>query len=389
MGIIYISSLWTGIKPFFTKGSPKNSGMPAFYEVFIRLLNNEKVDKIYIIFVSENSNFQIPEEYTHKIEVFHIPSSSGVRLLVNTINALIIIRKIVRKTNISCIYGCGPIAGIAGIAGILFNVKCVRRLYGTFLINKLSDSKFKLFIDQPYEYLSFSLKANRIFITNDGTHGDEVYKKIGNKKLGLDFLINGIDKNPQFEDISNMKFLNHSKYVTYIARFDPWKRQHLFVEIINMAALKELRIPAYIIGQVCDFEYYNEVVALIKKYKLEDIITIIPGLPKNQINTILHGSVCSFSLYNTSNLGNVFLEGLSLGVPMIGFNVNDSLKYLDSNCFVSVDDGDVVSASEKLEELWTNAEKRDELSQKAYQYANLNLLSWEERANIEIDAILN
>ena len=41
MNIIYVTPLWSGVKNFFTEGNPEVSGMPAFYEVLIRLLRHD------------------------------------------------------------------------------------------------------------------------------------------------------------------------------------------------------------------------------------------------------------------------------------------------------------------------------------------------------------
>ncbi len=51
MKIVYITPLWSGLRPFFVDGSEMTSGMPAFYEVFTRLLNRSDVENIYVIAV--------------------------------------------------------------------------------------------------------------------------------------------------------------------------------------------------------------------------------------------------------------------------------------------------------------------------------------------------
>ena len=74
---------------------------------------------------------------------------------------------------------------------------------------------------------------------------------------------------------------------------------------------------------------------------------------------------------------------------MIAFNVNNSLNYVDNDCYVCIEDGDVYTATEMLLEVWTNSDKRKEISKRAYNYADNNIITWEERAQLEIEVILN
>ena len=61
MILIYISPIWTGVKDFFLKGSTSIYGMPAFYNILIRLLDDIEINKIYFITFNKNE-IVIPEK---------------------------------------------------------------------------------------------------------------------------------------------------------------------------------------------------------------------------------------------------------------------------------------------------------------------------------------
>ena len=393
MRILYVFSLWTGMQNFFLKGEEKITGMPAFANVFFRLLENKNIEKLYLLLflrykeISNNHNINIPLKFKNKLEIVPIFYTNSYDLLFKIPISLLKGIMLVKKNKIDLIYGHGSIGALAGILSLFSKKPNIRRIYGTFLYKEIKDSKISLFMKHPLEYLAFSLPAKCVIITNDGTHGDAVFKKIGNKGTMLIFILNGVDKSME-EKIKPVPFALPQKYISYIARIDYWKRQHLAIEALNILKQKGLNIPLYIIGPTYNTKYYSFLKTLIEKYELTNFVYLIGALPREETWFILKNSYLTLSLYETSNLGNVFLESLVLGVPVIGINNNGSLDFFPQDTFYSVDSDKPYVIARAIEDLWNNKKKRDNISYNAKNFALNSLMTWEERTKLEIDLLL-
>ncbi|MCF7912210.1 MAG: glycosyltransferase [Candidatus Cloacimonetes bacterium] len=391
MRILLITNLWIGVKDFFFKGKEDISGMPAFYNVFIRLLNSDKVEKVFVItFInSKPQKLNIPVKYINKIEVYPFFFRSKIELLLKSILASILSLFLILSKRINVISGHGAIGFIAGIVSIFSGIPNIRRLYGSFLINEIESSKLALFVKHPFEYLAFCLPAKAIIITNDGTHGDIVYHKIGNRRAELFFLLNSRPSNnysdAQLEKLSELNL--PEKYISYIARIDEWKRQHLLLEALQILARENINIPAIIVGPIFNPDYYNKICEFVKVNFPAELIKIIPGLPRPLIYQVLKQSEFTLSLYETSNLGNVFLESLTSGTPIIGLNINNSLSDFPENIYYSIKENSVDTIAEAIKKLWFDDNLKDQLSSLSRDFALNNLLTEDKRAEIEIELL--
>lgn len=393
MNLLIITSVWTGAKPFFYEGKIESQGMPAFTNVFFRLLEDKRINKVHIVLWNlEDREIIIPEIYKDKVFVYPF-ALNGISKLASLFKIFQIIKKstsLVKKNNIKRIIGFGSLAGISGIVGKLTGVSDFRRLYGSFLINEINKPKWKLFLNHPLEYLTFSIGGKGLMITNDGTKGDLVFNKIGNvKKLPFHFILNGIDKDIAANIIKPEMDLP-DKFISYVARLDRWKRQNLLIEALGILKKQGVKTPkTIIVGTAHDLIYVEELKLSIKNNNLtEDDIVIVYGLPINQVHYILKNSLMTFSLYHTSNLGNVFIESLQLGTPMIAINDTGSLNLIEKEGFFELKSDDVSDIANAIAKLLMDSDHRNKLSIGAIAHSNRNIKSWKERAEYEIDLIV-
>ena len=223
-----------------------------------------------------------------------------------------------------------------------------------------------------------------MIVTNDGTHGNKVFEKIGSASK-LHFLINGVNKTP---DIIAPNFsVPKEDFITYIARVDRWKQQDKLIESLKIYRDKKgTEIPAFIIGHFANPDYLIELRSLIAKYQLEKVELTGP-LPMAEAAWLMKHSLATLSLYHTSNLGNVFLEALSIGTPAIAVNCNDSLATIPEDCYCSLSDYDAEAICNKIIVLLNDEEKKVMISKNSKVYAESKLLSWDERVKLEIDLL--
>lgn len=392
MNILYVTPLWSGIKSFFHEGKERISGMPAFFNVFKSILDDDKIEKVYIILFiyNDTSEIVIPEKYQDKIRVHPYRIKGKLSIYSNTVKAIFKGAGLVRKHNIKSIYGHGTISAIGSIIGKITGVKHFRRIYGTFLYRKVKEGK-NILRSNFYEYLAFSLKCDGLIITNDGTHGDKVFQEIGDKATDLHFLLNGINRLPQIppaiKSIKNMK----EPFFSYVARIDRWKRQYLLVEALNIVKNDfKLDLPmTYIAGPIFDKSYLYELEELIVKYNLNDDIEITGPLPRGEANYLLKNALATFSLYDFSNLGNVFLESLSMGSLMVAINEENSLDLISEDCFMKVSGELVQVLAEKIKLIITNPNSFKNTREKAIEFSNTKIGTWNDRVRKEKQIILN
>lgn len=392
MNIFYVTPLWSGIKSFFYEGKERISGMPAFFNVFKSILEDDNVEKVHILLFiyNDTSEIIIPEIYQDKIRVHPYRIKGKLSLYANTVKAIFKGVSLVRKHNIKSIYGHGTISAIASMIGKITGVKHFRRIYGTFLYRKVKEGK-NIFKTNFYEYLAFNLKCDGLIITNDGTHGDKVFQEIGDKETNLHFLLNGLNRLPQIP--ATVKSINNMRepFFSYVARIDRWKRQYLLVEALNIVKNDfKLNLPmTYIAGPMFDKAYLSELEELIAKYNLNDDIEITGPLPKEEAYYLLKNALATFSLYDFSNLGNVFLESLSMGSLMVAINEENSLDLISEDCYMEVSGELVQVLAEKIKLIIMDPNSFKDTRERAIEFSNTKIGTWTDRVNQEKQIVLN
>ena len=385
-----MTPLWTGIKPFFTQGNVRAFGMPAFYHLFKNILNDDRLGKMYIILLGgENVDIVLPEIYKDKIEIFPIFGFHGkLRTLINVTKAFFLGLKVIKTRKVDMIFGHGPHSFIAGFWSVLKRIPNVRRLYGVYYLSNTKNlNSWKALFNHPFLFFHFKLPAKAFIITNDGTHGNKFFEKLGNKKNRFIFEINGVDHidktNFEIPDIQLPK-----KFITYIGRISRFKRQLLLIEALGILKSKGIEIPLLIIGQVSEEDYFKNIQELIEKYQLKDLITFTGGLPLNQAMYLMSISYLTLSVYIVSNLGNVFLEAMRVGVPMVAINVNNSLDFFPKNTYFPVEGESAHALAQSIQSVWNQPDLRKETGENAYAFAETQLKTWDQRNSIDLEILL-
>ncbi|WP_299548816.1 glycosyltransferase [Seonamhaeicola sp.] len=388
--VILITPFWTGIKSFFLEGEDKFKGMPAFTNTFFSLVNNGNIEKIFVIFLGNRieTNFKISEKYEEKIKVYGFSFSNKLFAVKTILSLFVKVIKIIKKNKSSVLYGHGSVGGVAGIISLFTKTPNIRRVYGTFLCDELNRSKISIFFRHPLEYLTFSLPAKAIICTNDGTKGDLVFDKIGHKSTPFYFWLNGIDKTDYnllpYAQVASKYKINFKPQICYIARIDIWKRQHLLLEILKILDKRGNKFKTLIAGPVINKKYYQDLENKLSNYRLSEFVKIIPGLTKEETISVIKASDISVSFYDYSNLGNVFLESLSLGTVMLSENINNSLALIDKELYYNVIPSDYKETANIIEHIFENTEELSLKSDKAIKFSHKQLLTWKERAEKEV-----
>src|SRR5690606_20359682 len=134
--ILLVTSVWTGAVPFFYEGEESSKGMPAFNNVFYRLLNDDRVGTIHILVWQPDRTVNIPSKYTGKVKTYTIGGKSmtlfqKMRLIYQTV--ALGVRIVKDNLEIRQLVGFGSRGGITALISRRPSMPVFRRLCGTFL----------------------------------------------------------------------------------------------------------------------------------------------------------------------------------------------------------------------------------------------------------------
>lgn len=401
MKILCICCLWESFREVIYGGECNPNGMPASHRVLKRLLEcGHDVDYIFYSYFPEDrgKKLYINSDWL-KIDnikdIIYFNKTTGFTKLYSYFKGAFALRKSVRKAlnkvKYDFIFGQNPTADlIAGIAN-KHNIPYGCRRFGDQFYN-LINTKGYLYacFTQPFEYYSYKVKKSFLVATNDGSGLDKALKIVlKNKKPPYDFyhVLNGVDKIKSGLSISDIHKKYKTPYLLYVARITPWKRQNLAIEIVKLLKEKGIKIKLYMAGQKdISFEYYSQLMDLIKLYGIEDQVEYLGVLDQVEIYSMASNATACLSLYDISNLGNVFLEYLASGGVIISINDNslDGLIINGENGFL-IDN--MQEAAEIVERLLNEPVLFEKIKSNAMHTANEKIPSWEERVNFEVGLI--
>lgn len=391
--------MWTAVRPFFLEADDRPHGLPSFTVPFLKMLDSEDFERVHVLlFVpvakgQRRPQIKFPSRYSGKVVVHPFYYRRYRDLLRLFVPAVFKSLGLIRRDGIDVIFGHGPLGSIGGVASLLSGVPNVRRVYG-ISPKLLSLSKAKMLVRAPLEFLTFTLPAEALVVTNDGSGGDVLYRKLnrgGTRVKNFFFEFNGVHKDieKRMKKPTTVDGLPES-YLAYVARFEPIKGHLRLIEALSLLKERGLSVPTIMVGQVFDDAYFAQVRQKIYERGLGEDVTIITGLPWDETMYVLAHAIVSCVLYDSNVLCNVTLESLSLGVPTIALNVGGTLDAIPDNVLVKLPENsseqyELIASA--IERLLLDEQLRAKLRREAKRFATENLRSWDERADWELGLV--
>jgi glycosyltransferase involved in cell wall biosynthesis len=312
-----------------------------------------------------------------------------------------------RNPSIGYIYGMGYTSILSSRLAQRHHKKHITRLFGTFLGQTMLDFDIK---HLPYlpkyslEKLAWKAPTDLLVVTNDGTQGDAVAKKLGIQSRKFMFLVNGVDrvtidelinKYPDYSNIREKLSLPRKAFiVTSVSRLARWKRVDLviktFAKFVKKGPYNKILL---IIGYPSSA--YSSLRDLVNELKVEKNIYFLGNLPHTKTLEYMYASDVLMSFYEVSNVGAVLLESISLGKTIMARDVGDTHKFIrHMETGILVKDGKnenifVKSTTEFLSFLYSNPKLIKKIGQNAHEYSKRNLWSWEERIKYEYEKVVS
>ena len=318
--------------------------------VYISLLAKNLDDRFQntIVCNKNDKNIELKDRYGNELETYHVDIIRNINLVYD-IKCFIKIIKIIKKVNPDIIHCHSAKSGILGrIAGLIMKKKT---FYTPHAYSYLSlETKFKMFLFKMIE-LFFGLFPSFTLACSKSEYNKAIFDlKINKSKVFL--WENSIE---DIKGVKNTKFKDNS-FICSIGRPSYQKNTLLLVKSILEIKRNIPDIHLVILG----VGFYSPSLVIIEEFikdnDLENNITLIPWLNRDESLSILKESILFISTSRYEGLSYATLEALALSKPCILTNVDGNREVVKEGVNGFLTEENVEDISKKTIEVLSNIE---------------------------------
>lgn len=380
------------------------SGGRALYSTIEAYVNNGY--NVYFVTDQENNYedshidlkkeniFYIDMKWKDKLLKHKIMNVWGMRKIVNWLycfqynsKSYKAIKKILEQCNEALIYAY-EVNAVKSCKKISkkYNLPLVTRFQGT-IMSKFKNTFYTKITRYPH-IQALSTKADLVIMTDDGTQGDRILKEYGNNSKTL-FIKNGVNilstVLPEINKEELKKSINvplDRTILLTVSRLVEWKKIDRSIKALSKIKDKE----KYFLLIVGEGDERKNLENLIKELNLNSCVRLEGAIKNEDVYKYMEIADIFLSFYDLSNVGNPLLEALSLGKPIITYNVGDTNKVIDGKNGLLLDDVSPDNIAKTIENM-NNEKDLKFYSDGAKEYTKNNLYSWEKRMKMEIEEV--
>lgn len=274
----------------------------------------------------------------------------------------------------------------------LLRIPLVCRAFGAFAYSLVFERSglINLYRALP-ELLSLLLPAEQIIITNDGTRGDRVLRRLGIHSNRIHFWYNGVDKKrlSQAHDRASCRahfgLPEDSFLLLTLSRLTRWKRVDRALFALPAVLSQHPDVHLAIAGEGEEKENLKR---LASSLGVASHTTFLGAISHADVPLLFSASDLFLSLYDISNLGNPVLEALAAGKCIVALDTGATADVIhDGENGVLLKKRDLSRLSSVICQLIRDSDRRRRLAHGAKESAQNFLISWEERVRKEINLI--
>lgn len=271
--------------------------------------------------------------------------------------------------------------------------KLILRYQGTllsFLMLKAKKSLVgKLNVARHYLHLlALKLPADLIVMTNDGTRGDWVLERLGNKSRMV-FWLNGVDFERKIKISASKEQLRDDlrlpkdiKILLSVSRLAKWKRLE---RIVNALPFIVKELPNFLYVCVGSGEMQQELEELAEQLGVRKYMLFGGYVLHKNVIKYMHAADVFISMNDWTNANNPVFEAMICGMPIVTYDIGDTSKMIhdkENGILLSTDSPRIVA--EAVIKLMSDEQLRNRLKKKAQEFAQARFWTWEERMAAEI-----
>jgi len=170
-----------------------------------------------------------------------------------------------------------------------------------------------------------------------------------------------------------------------VARLDTWKR--LDRAIGAMPTVIE-RIPnaRLVIGG--DGPLRKDLEAQIEQLGVSEYVTLLGSIPHARVRELHNAADLFLTVQDLTNLGNQIMEAMHSRTCVIAYDIGGTQCVMrDDETGLLLTEDELGQLGERIVELFENDDRRQELAEGAFQFAQENIWFWDERLQAEIELV--
>lgn len=272
-----------------------------------------------------------------------------------------------------------------------YNVPHVTRFQGTVLF-PIKNTLINRIKKYPH-FNALSTSADITIMTDDGTKGDVVLKRLKNNSKIVKFWRNGVDllktNSLELQDIKDLKqklnIYHSDKILLTVSRLASWKKVNRAIIALSEICKYRDDVKLVIVG---DGDEKENLEKLAKSLSITDKVCFIGAVEQSEVQSYMEIADVFLSLYDLSNVGNPLLEAMSCGKPIVTLNVGDTDSIIkDDYNGILLDVADLDQLPSKIINLLENPSYANNLGSNAKEFAEKEFWSWDERMEAELEIV--
>lgn len=243
-------------------------------------------------------------------------------------------------------------------------------------------------------FLALLVPAHLCIMTDDGTQGDRLMRKIGSPNSSrLKFWVNGVDPLPK---LTNQKELRRrlgcpadAFLIVSISRLVPWKRVDrgimVMYDLVNRKGRKNVRY--FVIGGGIERDPLQR---MVDRLSLAEHIRLLGPMDNQEALKCLQAADAFISAYDLSNVGNPLLEAIRAGLPIFTLDNGDTARWIKHgyNGFIYPPDDSAIGAmATDIVRLMDDRKLRAKIREGLGETERKRLWTWRERLKAEVETV--
>jgi len=317
-------------------------------------------------------------------------------------------RSFLKNNTVDVVYGYEPAGFVAARMLKIFKKTreaiIVSRFQGVLYAKEWlrRGEKYRYFTNFDYIY-ALKAPSDLCIMTNDGSQGLSVLKKLHSKQTNISFWSNGVDKfcvsdnEVTFFKKQNPLYTSSKTKLLSISRLDDHKRIDRGICIVEyLVKNKQYTNLNYII--VGEGGLRSKLEALVNHKGLKEYVTFWGAVKHEEIKMHLYLSDFFISMYNSTNVGNPLMEAIRLHKLIVTLDNGDTGNWIqhkingliypvDDDKDLNTDDYNLIASD--INKLIYFPEEKDKLIEGIKITENKQLWTWKERFQAEIETVEN
>lgn len=238
--------------------------------------------------------------------------------------------------------------------------------------------------------LAFRAGGDLVIMTNDGTRGDRVLRRLGVPDSRIRFWRNGVDHPPQDRSgkrnaqRASLGIQPNAPVLLSVGRLVYWKRVDRSLELVDR--LRKM-VPGVVLLVVGDGTDRARLEALAADFELTPSVRFLGAVDRDHLGDLYAAADLFLSFNDLSNAANPVFEAMANGLPVLTLDTGDTSDVVTERTGVALPRWDPQLAAEAAYRLLGDVDARSRMASAGRAWAQAELWDWAERMDAELEQL--